>query len=148
MSDRRITQTMPVELLRDARGIYGIGITESHDLEALAWSCGIDAEELISVVRRHRSFCGRIASSAPNGLMAMAPHCRRSSVDFDMVRLNTRPRNGYGDSSTTKRCSAPDCRGLFPITANDGGPTTRRSKRATVAFIMACACSRSALSTA
>ena len=40
-----ITQTMPVELLRDARGIYGIGITEPHDLEALAWSCGIDTEE-------------------------------------------------------------------------------------------------------
>ena len=45
MSDRRITQTMPVELLRDARGIYGIGITEPHDLEALAWSCGIDTEK-------------------------------------------------------------------------------------------------------
>jgi hypothetical protein len=44
MSDRRITQTMPVELLRDARGIYGIGITEAHDLEALAWSCGIDTK--------------------------------------------------------------------------------------------------------
>jgi len=45
MSDRRITQTMPVELLRDASGIYGIGITEPHDLEALAWSCGIDTEK-------------------------------------------------------------------------------------------------------
>jgi hypothetical protein len=44
MSERRITQTMPVELLRDARGIYGIGITEPHDLEALAWSCGIEEE--------------------------------------------------------------------------------------------------------
>jgi hypothetical protein len=42
MSGRRITQNMPVELLRDTRGIYGIGITESHDLEALAWSWGID----------------------------------------------------------------------------------------------------------
>ena len=68
MSDRRITQNMPVELLRDARGIYGIGITEPHDLEALAWSCGIDTEKLIPFVRRDRSFCGRIASSAPNGL--------------------------------------------------------------------------------
>jgi hypothetical protein len=45
MSDRRITQNMPVELLRDARGIYGIGVTEPHDLEALAWSCGIGTEE-------------------------------------------------------------------------------------------------------
>jgi hypothetical protein len=40
MSDRRITQNMPVELLRDARGIFGIGIADSHDLEALAWSFG------------------------------------------------------------------------------------------------------------
>jgi hypothetical protein len=47
MSDRRIIHTMPVELLRDKRGIYGIGITEPHDLEALAWSCGIDTEESI-----------------------------------------------------------------------------------------------------
>jgi hypothetical protein len=45
MSDRRITQNMPVELLRDTRGIYGIGITELHDLEALAWSCGVDTEQ-------------------------------------------------------------------------------------------------------
>ena len=42
MSDYRITQNMPVELLRDARGIYGIGIADSHDLKALAWSCGIN----------------------------------------------------------------------------------------------------------
>ena len=42
MSDRCITETMPVELLRDARDIYGIGVTEPLDLEALAWSCGID----------------------------------------------------------------------------------------------------------
>ena len=45
MSDRCITETMPVELLRDAPDIYGIGITEPLDLEALAWSCGIDTEE-------------------------------------------------------------------------------------------------------
>ena len=45
MNDRRITQTMPVELLRDARGIYGIGITEPHDLKTLAWSCGICRNE-------------------------------------------------------------------------------------------------------
>ena len=45
MSDRCITQNMPVELLRDARGIFGIGIADSHDLEAAAWSFGISAEE-------------------------------------------------------------------------------------------------------
>jgi hypothetical protein len=44
MSDRCIPETMPVELLRDAPDIYGIG-SEPLDLEALAWSCGIDTEE-------------------------------------------------------------------------------------------------------
>jgi hypothetical protein len=39
MSD---TETMPVELLRDAPDIYGI---EPHDLEALAWACGVGPEE-------------------------------------------------------------------------------------------------------
>jgi hypothetical protein len=43
MSDRCITE--PVELLRDAPDIYGSGITEPLDLEALAWSCGIDTKE-------------------------------------------------------------------------------------------------------
>ena len=43
--DRRITETMPVELPRYAPEIYGIGITEPHDLEALAWACGIGPEE-------------------------------------------------------------------------------------------------------
>jgi hypothetical protein len=45
MSDRCIPETMPVELLRDARDIYGIGTTEPHDLEALAWACGVGPEE-------------------------------------------------------------------------------------------------------
>jgi hypothetical protein len=45
MSHRRITEIIPVELLCDARGIDGIGITEPLDLEALAWSCGFDTEE-------------------------------------------------------------------------------------------------------
>jgi hypothetical protein len=33
---------MPVELLRDGRGIYGIGVSELFDYEAIAWSCGIE----------------------------------------------------------------------------------------------------------
>jgi hypothetical protein len=32
----------PVELLRDGRGIYGIGVSDEFDIEALAWACGID----------------------------------------------------------------------------------------------------------
>ena len=38
-----ITRTaMPVELLRDQRGVYGIGVCELFDIEAVAWSCGIE----------------------------------------------------------------------------------------------------------
>lgn len=34
----------PVELLRDRRGIYGIGVNELFDFEAVALSCGIEPE--------------------------------------------------------------------------------------------------------
>jgi hypothetical protein len=38
-----ITRTaVPVELLRDQRGVYGIGVCELFDFEAVAWSCGIE----------------------------------------------------------------------------------------------------------
>jgi hypothetical protein len=33
----------PVELLRDGRGIYGVGLADEFDFEALAWACGIDS---------------------------------------------------------------------------------------------------------
>ena len=33
-------ESKPVELLRDRRGIYGIGVSDSYDIEALAWACG------------------------------------------------------------------------------------------------------------
>jgi hypothetical protein len=33
---------VPVELLRDRRGVYGIGVCELFDFEAAAWSCGIE----------------------------------------------------------------------------------------------------------
>ena len=36
------TCPLPVELLRDGRGIYGIGVSDLFDDQALAWSCGID----------------------------------------------------------------------------------------------------------
>jgi hypothetical protein len=40
-----ITRTaMPVELLRDQRGVYGIGVCELFDFEAVAWSRGIEPE--------------------------------------------------------------------------------------------------------
>jgi hypothetical protein len=34
----------PVELLRDQHGVYGIGVSELFDFEAVAWSCGIERE--------------------------------------------------------------------------------------------------------
>jgi PcfJ-like protein len=37
-------EPMPVELLRDGRGIYGIGVSDLFDFEAIAWSCGIKPE--------------------------------------------------------------------------------------------------------
>ncbi len=36
----------PVEVLRDGRGIYGIGVSAAFDIEALAWKCGIDDPHL------------------------------------------------------------------------------------------------------
>jgi hypothetical protein len=38
----RMTEGEPVELLRDRRGIYGIGVSDPYDIEALAWACGVD----------------------------------------------------------------------------------------------------------
>ena len=35
---------VPVELLRDSRGIYGIGVSDLFDYEAVAWSCGVEPE--------------------------------------------------------------------------------------------------------
>src|SRR5262245_18014056 len=37
--------TEPVELLRDRRGIYGIGVSDPYDIEALAWACGVDPRD-------------------------------------------------------------------------------------------------------
>jgi PcfJ-like protein len=39
-----VPATMPVELLRDRHGIYGIGVSSEYDHEALAWTCGAEAD--------------------------------------------------------------------------------------------------------
>jgi hypothetical protein len=39
---QRKTENRPVQLLCDRRGIYGIGVSDAYDIEALAWACGID----------------------------------------------------------------------------------------------------------
>lgn len=38
-------RAMPIELLRDGRGVYGIGVSDLFDHEAVAWSCGIEPEK-------------------------------------------------------------------------------------------------------
>ena len=40
-----MTEDKPVELLRDRRGIYGIGVSDAYDIEAVAWACGVDPED-------------------------------------------------------------------------------------------------------
>jgi hypothetical protein len=37
---------MPAVLLRDGRGIYGIGVSDLFDYEAVAWSCGVEPEHV------------------------------------------------------------------------------------------------------
>jgi hypothetical protein len=44
-------EPMPVELLRDGRGIYGIGVSDWFDYEAVCWSCGIEPDPYITVGR-------------------------------------------------------------------------------------------------
>ena len=38
----------PVELLRDGCVIYGIGVSDLFDYEAVAWSCGVGPEAIAS----------------------------------------------------------------------------------------------------
>lgn len=38
------TEARPIELLRDERGVYGIGVSDLFDFEAVALSCGIEPE--------------------------------------------------------------------------------------------------------
>ena len=45
VTDANTSRTMPVELLRDGRGVYGIGVSDLFDLEGLVWSCGIELEQ-------------------------------------------------------------------------------------------------------
>jgi hypothetical protein len=40
-----MTESKPVELLRDRQGIYGIGVSDVYDIEALAWACGVDPRD-------------------------------------------------------------------------------------------------------
>ncbi len=40
----RAARPMPVELLHDGRGIYGIGVSDLFDHQAVAWRCGIEPQ--------------------------------------------------------------------------------------------------------
>jgi PcfJ-like protein len=41
----------PVELLRDGRGVYGIGVSDAFDHQALTWACGVGPDAITQ--RRH-----------------------------------------------------------------------------------------------
>jgi len=41
-----MTESNPVELLRDRQGVYGIGISDAYDIEALVWACGVDPTDM------------------------------------------------------------------------------------------------------
>ena len=135
MTDRRITQTMPVELLRDARGIYGIGITELHDLEALAWSCGRPPPPLIL-----RPDCLERANR---------PYVYGAALQKIVGGFRNGPFNRTAEEQLRRfiHHEALQRAGLPPDHPERWWSNDRRSKRATVAFIMACVGSRSALST-
>jgi len=46
-----MTESKPVELLRDRRAIYGIGFSDPYDIEALAWACGADPADTWQIRR-------------------------------------------------------------------------------------------------
>jgi hypothetical protein len=37
-----MSDSKPVELLRDRQGVYGIGVSDAYDIEAMAWACGAE----------------------------------------------------------------------------------------------------------
>jgi hypothetical protein len=47
----KIEGPMPVEVLRDGRGIYGVGVSDLFDYEQVAWSCGIEPMPLTFIAR-------------------------------------------------------------------------------------------------
>ena len=65
---------MPVELLRDGRGVYGIGVSERFDYKAIAWSCGIEPEPL-TFERRPRDLVFR-----PDCLINTKPNVGETAV--------------------------------------------------------------------
>jgi hypothetical protein len=46
-------ESYPVELLRDGRGIYGIGVSGEFDIEALASTFGVDSQHIAQYAHAH-----------------------------------------------------------------------------------------------
>jgi len=65
----------PVELLRDHRGIYGIGVSEAYDIQALAWACGVEEAH----------------NPNPNSLILRPDmlSCATQSYDYDVLQKIT-----------------------------------------------------------
>jgi hypothetical protein len=67
----------PVDLLRDQRGVYGIGVSELFDFEVVAWSCGVEPEPYTfecppgALILRPDLF----AASSPLGANSFQPLC-------------------------------------------------------------------------
>jgi hypothetical protein len=90
---------VPVELLRDGRGIYGIGVSDLFDYEAIARSCGIEPEAH-AVERPPSALILR-----PDWFMETKPvkqYCKRLSAALGVGRLCDRARKSCGKSYTTR----------------------------------------------
>ena len=99
----------PVELLRDQHGVYGIGVSELFDFEAVAWSCG-DRAGTIRFERAPRALILR-PDRFSRYVGRTAPCCRRSPADFGAGPSCALTRSSSGNSSITRRSIAPGCRG-------------------------------------
>jgi hypothetical protein len=62
----RVLDAMPVEMLRDRKGVFGIGVSQNSDFGSLAWTRGI-AEPGFSVPRPLILRTDYFASTKPNG---------------------------------------------------------------------------------
>ena len=72
-------RSVPVELLRDGRGIYGVGVSDLFDYEAGAWSCGVEPEP--------HTFEAPLKRSDPEARLVHRHETARSCAAKDWRRL-------------------------------------------------------------
>ena len=143
-------RAMPVELLHDGRGIYGIGVSDLFDHQAVAWRCGIEPQPGSMTIIPARSFCARIGWLGANQTRLLFTRCcKRSWADSARGCSATRSRSVCASLFIMKHCDGLDCRGRRApsLMIHRGGPRIRSNRCATGASITASDCSRSMLST-